>query len=179
MQPRGFMVRSIRSYGNTFNGFMSAACFALSKLLMCAMALSVSYNVAMRYLFNRPTVWAEELNAIFILAITALGAAEVMRNRSHIAFTLFSRNFSDRTNRIFETIRLVVGLAWCAVVTCKSYAFAVRSIKYGMRESSPLLTPMVIPYGLLTFGMAVLGLQFAALIFNNLCGQDQLDEKDT
>lgn len=46
------------------------------------------YAIAMRYLFNRPVAWADELNIILFLWVMFLAGAFVLRDNEHVAFDI-------------------------------------------------------------------------------------------
>ena len=134
---------------------------------IAAMALSVFYNVFMRYFFNHPTLWAEDVNSYLVVLLTCFGAAEVMKRGEHIKFDLFSVRSTEKVSIIVEFFLLFFALFWCSFITWKASVLATNCYRYGMREPSPLETPLLIPYSILVIGLVLLGLQFLVLLTKN------------
>jgi len=62
-------------------------------LLMLAMTGMVFMQVVMRYVFNAPIGWAEELPRFAFVGISFLGAAALVRREKHIQVTVFFDRF--------------------------------------------------------------------------------------
>lgn len=62
-------------------------------LLMIAMTSMVFMQVVMRYVFNAPIGWAEELPRFAFAGVSFLGAAVLVRQQNHIRVTVFSDRF--------------------------------------------------------------------------------------
>jgi len=73
-----------------------AAWFAI--LLM----LIVCFDVAMRYLFNSPTIWAFDLSWMLYSAHFLLGLAYASHLKSHIRVDVLFEKFSFRRRRILD-----------------------------------------------------------------------------
>jgi len=56
----------------------------LAASLMAALTVAVVYEVAARYVFNRPTVWAVDFTEYALLYVTFVGAAWALRDHAHI-----------------------------------------------------------------------------------------------
>ena len=56
-------------------GALSALATALAALLMLAITGIVGYGVALRYLFNQPQVWSDELASYLIVLVVMLAIA--------------------------------------------------------------------------------------------------------
>ncbi|HIJ54903.1 MAG TPA: TRAP transporter small permease [Deltaproteobacteria bacterium] len=62
-------------------------------LLMLAMTGMVFMQVVMRYVFNAPIGWAEELPRFAFVGISFLGAAALLRREKHIQVMVFFDRF--------------------------------------------------------------------------------------
>lgn len=156
----GKLVDGLSNFGDTIN--IVAVVF---------MTLSVFYNVVMRYVFNSPTVWAEEVNAYLVVLMTCAGAAELLKRRQHINLTLFTQKLDDNAAKMLETFILLATFIWTSIITWKSFRIAANALRYEMRESSPLLTPLVIPYSFFVIGFFMLSLQALTMLIKNLTGK--------
>lgn len=153
------MRRFVLFFVNVINWFSKLG-FTASKVILCTMVVTISYNVFVRYVLNRPTIWTEEVNAYFLVFLTFSGIAEIERRRAHIKFDLLSNLLTGKRAVILDLFTLCCALFWCALVTWKSLGITLVAHSYQVREASPLLIPRFIPYSFLFFGLALLGLQF-------------------
>ncbi len=151
------LVEGISSFGDT-----------ISIIAIVIMTLSVFYNVVMRYVLNAPTLWAEEVNGYLIVLMTCAGASELLKKRKHINLTIFTQRLNEKNNKVLETFMLLATLFWTSIITWKSLQLAINAFRYDMRESSPLLTPLVIPYSFFVIGFFVLSLQALIMILKNI-----------
>ena len=62
-------------------------------VLMLAMTGMVFLQVVMRYAFNAPIGWAEELPRFAFVGVSFFGAAELLRLERHIRVTVFFERF--------------------------------------------------------------------------------------
>lgn len=96
--------------------------------LMSLMVLTVSWQVATRYLLNSPSSYTEELATYLLIWISLLGAAYALRVRAHLGLDIVVRRLStnrQRTMRIvahaaivvFSLVVLVFGGGWLVYVT--------------------------------------------------------------
>ena len=140
-------------------------------LAVVFMTLSVFFNVFMRYVFNKPTLWAEEVNGYLVVLMTCAGAAELMKRRQHINLNLFTHKLKKKTALSTESFVLFATLLWTSIITWRSFGLAMNAFRYEMRESSPLLTPLVIPYSFLVIGFLVLTLQVLSMLLKNMTSE--------
>lgn len=70
--------------------------------IVVALALLTTFEVILRYAFNRPTVWGMELVTYLSGALYILGGAYVLKYRGHVLIDVIYRHFSSRTKAIIE-----------------------------------------------------------------------------
>jgi TRAP-type C4-dicarboxylate transport system permease small subunit len=102
----------------------------MSSILMFVVAVimaSMFYEVVMRYLFNSPTLWVEELSRWLGGVIFLLSGLYAMQQRSHIRVLIVYDLVSRPVQRIFDLIA-----ASCVVFFC--YAAATGYYKNAMTK---------------------------------------------
>lgn len=118
----------------------------------------VGYGVALRYLFNQPQVWGDELVGYLIVLAVLLGAAEVLRRGEHIAIDILTERLSTGARRRIE----IAGMAAVAVVSAILIVSGVDVMSFswemGVRSVGYLAVPMWLPLASLPLGFALLGL---------------------
>lgn len=96
--------------------------------LMSLMVLTVSWQVATRYLLNSPSSYTEELATYLLIWISLLGAAYALRVRAHLGLDILMRRLrADRRRSMrmvahgviiaFSLVVLVFGGGWLVYVT--------------------------------------------------------------
>ncbi len=136
----------------------------LGQAAMAFMAVSIFYDVVMRYLFAAPTFWALEVNTFLLLFLCTIPLADVQGARVNIRVTFLIDRLPPRIVRRLDVLRGVLGILFCAAMIWKGTAMALLAFEHNDRMSTSLGTPMFIPYMILPVGFFLLALQFAVLI---------------
>ncbi|MGQ9858570.1 MAG: TRAP transporter small permease [Thermodesulfobacteriota bacterium] len=134
----------------------------LGALAMGFMVLSITYDVAMRYIFSRPTSWALEVNTFLLALLSVVPACEVLQTKSHIRVSFFRERLPELFSFPVALVRAAAGAFFCGVMTWKGILMAWQAWQHNDRMSTSLGTPMVIPYLFLPVGFGFLTLYFLA-----------------
>ncbi len=97
-------------------------------VLMSVMVVTVSWQVATRYILNSPSSYTEELASYLLIWISLLGAAYALRLRAHLGIDVLVRRFRAQKRRtvevfaygtiiVFSLIALIFGGGWLVYVT--------------------------------------------------------------
>jgi len=136
---------------------MSRLALWVSGLLILAMAFVITYGVAMRYFFHRPSSVAMELMKILMVPGLVLGVSFVEREKRHLKVDFISRKFPEKVQIVlFEIIvplaALFVGyvLVWKSGVAA-AYSYSIHETSYCSWAEPLWPVKMTIPvgYGLL------------------------------
>jgi len=110
----------------------------------------VLVEVMLRYLFNAPTIWANELSTMLFGAYFMLVGAYCVRHDFHVRVDVFYRLFSPRTRAILDLFTSILFYLFLGTLLWKGWDIAWDSLM--VREVSesvwaPPLYPvrMVIP----------------------------------
>ncbi|MEM6326996.1 MAG: TRAP transporter small permease [Bacteroidota bacterium] len=104
-------------------GFTAALDRALAAALVgltAVMVLTVTWQVATRFLLNEPSSYTEELATYLLLWISLLGAAYALRQRAHLGIDVVTSRLSPEAQRkarvasyavvaVFALVTLVIG----------------------------------------------------------------------
>jgi len=97
-------------------------------LLMSLMVITVSWQVATRYLLHSPSSYTEELATYLLIWISLLGSAYALRKRAHLGIDILVRRLATQQRRstqimaygvivVFSLITFVFGGGWLVYVT--------------------------------------------------------------
>lgn len=76
----------------------------LTCLLLIPLVLGLSYEVAARYLFNAPTIWAYDLTFMLYGAFFMLGAAFCLQRRGHVRTDIFYDRLTPRRQAVVDLV---------------------------------------------------------------------------
>ena len=85
-------------------------------------------GVVSRYVFREPLVWSDELASILFLWLAMLGAVVAFRRSEHMRMTAIVSMTGPRTRAFLETIALVAGFIFVALVLHPAYEFASEEV---------------------------------------------------
>lgn len=135
----------------------------LAALVIGLMMLTISYDVLARFLFAAPTDWAYPLNAVGVLAITALAAPHLYARGSHIGMDLIHRGLRPRAQRVCDVATAVGTLLFGIVLAVTGARSTHLGFTGGLVGSGTFGIPLWIPDALL-FAAGVL-LAVVAVLF--------------
>jgi C4-dicarboxylate transporter DctQ subunit len=148
-----------------FDRAVASAAFALTAagvLCVVAMTIVITYEVALRYLFNAPTMWADEIASYLLIAIVFLGLAQNLRQGTHIRIDVITSLVSPRTQQVLEIFAYAIGIVFSAMLAVGTWT---RFDNFWIRHTSsdsPLMTPLWLPMVPVVLGAVVLSLAMIA-----------------
>jgi TRAP-type mannitol/chloroaromatic compound transport system permease small subunit len=151
--------------------------------LVLILVLIISYDVAMRYLFQSGSVALQELEWHLFALIFLLAAAYTLKHDDHVRVDVFyrSRFMNDRQRAWVDLLGgLLFLLPFCLLLISGSVPFVSNS--FGMLEGSP--DPGGLPYRYLLkaaipLGFLLLLLQGLAIMMSCACFLLRVDQKKT
>jgi TRAP-type C4-dicarboxylate transport system permease small subunit len=130
-----------------------------SEWILFILALIIFYDVCMRYLFTRPTIWALEISEYLLVYLCFAGITEAQRRKAHIKmgffYTKFPKGVQLHLNLLFVLLTVIFSLLICI----ESYKLCITAYTLDSMSNTLLETPLVIPYALVPLGMTFLTLQ--------------------
>ena len=110
-------------------------------------------QVVLRYVFQSPFSWAEELARYLLIWITCLGSAYAIRDGMHISIGYLRSKLKDSAKTVVTVVVYVMTLG-----------FFIYCIKEGMlfsfaqwtQRSTAMQIPMTIPYSAIPLGFAIM-----------------------
>lgn|GEM_PF-45425 len=140
----------------------------IAGVLLFVPALSISYEVVMRGLFNAPTEWAVEGSVYCVLVAGFLGMPITYEAGKHINVDIIVSRLSPKARYKLEIVSALVGLLFCAVVFSESWDMAMESLDINRISPSTLRVPLWIPQLSIPIGFFLLVLQFIRTILEDI-----------
>jgi C4-dicarboxylate transporter, DctQ subunit len=128
--------------------------YYLAAALLVFIAIAITSDVALRYLFNKPLIWVFEATEYALLFITFMAAAYVLKEEGHVKLDLVLNALGTKLSTAVNTLTSVIMALVCLVMlwysakhTLYLYQNDVMIIKY---YTIPQVTVFfIIPVGFL------------------------------
>lgn len=145
--------------------------------LFVPMTLMAMYEVAMRYFFNAPTIWAWDINVQCFCAIVVLGGAHTLKQGGHVIMDILVNKLSPRTKLRLNLIVYLVFFFAMVIAIWQVSIFAWQSILL-FEEASTIFGPPLYPIksGIL-IGVIILFLQGVSLFVRDIMAYRILSTK--
>lgn len=128
----------------------------------------VMIEVIARYVFNRPTIWAWDVNVQLQAFMATLGGGYVLLNDDHVRVDILVAKFSRRKRAILESFTGILTIVVLGVLAWHLSSLAVTSVKYLEVDWSYFAPPVYPLRCLMAFGSLMLFLQAIAMFLQNI-----------
>jgi len=131
----------------------------LGTLALLGASCILTYSVLTRYFLKISTDWQDECSVFLLVGSIFMCSAYVQSYRGHIGIEALTSILPASVNRVRRFVVDVLGCAFCAFFSWKSWAMFYEAWSENQTTSSTWAPPLWIPYGLLAVGMTLLSLQ--------------------
>ena len=140
----------------------------LASALFISIGFIVSYEVIMRYIFNSPTVWVNEISRFLQIWATYLALTYTFHKKEFIRITVLYERLNKKGKKILDFISDIFILTFSLFVLYFGWLIAYDSFRVGRTSSTildvpPFLTEFAIP---LCFGFLVIRVIVEIFIFS-------------
>ena len=116
------------------------------------LTLIAVFEVVARYIFNRPTLWAWDINIQLLAVITIFGGGYTLLNGEHVIVDVFVEGLSPRRRAILDSVTGLLILFSVGILVWEAALLGWQSFLEGERLSSvwgPPIYPlkMLVPLG--------------------------------
>ncbi len=123
--------------------FVSEWSGRLVSILIFFMLGILLLEVALRFLFNAPTIWAHELSMHIFGAYSVIAGAYVLLHHQHVKIDIIYLRFSIRTRAIVDTFTYLVFFLFIIILLRYGFMYAWRAVEIGQTVSpSPWASPL-------------------------------------
>jgi len=133
-----------------------------SGVLIVVMMASMVYDVVMRHILNRPTIWADELSCFLLVGVSFLGAAYALKTDSHVRIETFVAFLPRRAKNFMETVTDVLSVAFLFIFAWQGGRLVYESFVYTRIAPTLLRTPLYLPQSFLAVGLIWFWVQMLA-----------------
>lgn len=139
---------------------LSRAAATVAGLATLAIVLLISFDVLMRFFFDRPQLFVDEVASFLQVLLIFAGVAQTFRIGGHVRVDLVTAHLPGRARAWLRALGLALALAFLLIVIWTTAQSTLAAYRYG-RVSAVMLYPiwlpmLCIPVGLLLMAMAML-----------------------
>ena len=136
-------------------GRLARSASTLAGVAVLAIVALITYDVAMRFVFEEPQLFVDEVASFLELFVIFGGLAYTFRTGGHVRVDLVTARLPGRARARLRVLGLVLGLAFLAIVIWTTAQSALTAYRYG-RVSAVMLYPLWAPMALIPLGLALL-----------------------
>lgn len=131
-------------------------------LFLPAMVLVIGFEVAARYFFSSPTIWAYDTALLLYAWLGMLGGAYAMKRNAHIRVDILSSRLPPRGQAALELITFPLMAFFLALVIWQVGAAALDAWHTGSRRPTEWAPPMILFLAAAPVGAMLILLQLTA-----------------
>jgi TRAP-type C4-dicarboxylate transport system permease small subunit len=150
------VVRKIWSFSKAVDSAMGLIAGIITMVLVAI----ISYEVFLRYVFNRPPSWAFDVCTFLLLVVAMFSGAYTMGKDGHISFDMVTDRLSPRLRRLVIACGSFCGLIYCYFLVQESIKLALRSIKFRSYAMAYVRFPEIYLFLVMIVGALFLFLTF-------------------
>ncbi|MGN6388175.1 MAG: TRAP transporter small permease [Burkholderiaceae bacterium] len=145
----------------------------ISMVAMVVTAVVLTYAVVVRYLFNVPTDWQDDITVFALVGATFFSCAYVQSLRGHIGIEAIATLLPPAVNAVRLIVVDLFSFLFCAFFSWKSWTLLYEAWRDGQTTSSTLAPPLWIPYSMMAFGMTLLTIQILVQLLARFTGRNE------
>ena len=142
--------------------------YYVAGVLVVVVALSVGYEVVMRYIFNDPTVWVVQASRYILLYITFLSAPYILREDGHTRMTVIFELVGPRTERALYVGTSVLVCAVCCLLVWLTGTRTWSAYQFGNAYREGFTMPQAAVWVAMPVGFFLLAVQSLVLAKNRI-----------
>lgn len=153
------------------DGRVQAISFGIASLgVACLIALTLitTYEVAARYVWNSPTMFADEIASYLMVGIVFLGIPYTLTRGAHIRIDILTELMGKRLRLVFDIINDVVSVAFAGILVGGAWYKFENFWSRGTTSDSILYTPMYLPAIPLVIGAITFALVTSAALVRDV-----------
>jgi len=137
-------------------------------ILLLFMAISTTWDVFMRYVFNKPSIWVVEVSQYMLAAIACLGSCYTLKLRRHIALDLFVEHLPHIVKGYLGLVTGCISFLCYTILAILAFEVWFEAILSGEVTWTTLKLPFGFLYSYFFIGMLILAIQCLCNVIEDL-----------
>jgi TRAP-type mannitol/chloroaromatic compound transport system permease small subunit len=130
--------------------------------LTLIITIFVLWEILVRYLFNAPTTWSNEVNQYLLCALVMIGAGYTLKNRAHTRVDIIYIKMSDARRNWVEILSGLIVLLFCSPIIYFGTKIAYEAYEVGETSVSAAQLVLWPSQAMVPLGAFLLALQALA-----------------
>ena len=147
---------------------LNLATFTISSVLLLFMALSVSADAVLRYVFNSPSTWVNEISGYLLVVMTFLAIGHTLLLGGHVRMDMLYHKVSPKKQIILYCISYVLVFIYASVFFYYALNMTLASFSMGWKSSTILAIPFYLPQMFMPIGLLLLILETIVLFYEKI-----------
>jgi len=152
--------RSVLDFMDKAVGAMSYLSGLISGYFALGLGFVITYDVAMRYVFNEPTLWVFETSEYLVAAVVFMGASYCLLKEGHVHVDIITNLYPPRWQAISNCMASLLSLVFCAAFAWQTWLYWWPAYQNGWKSSTLLEFPLAYPYFFMALGATLLTIQY-------------------
>ncbi|SDP15431.1 TRAP transporter small permease subunit [Desulforhopalus singaporensis] len=131
------------------------------------MMLTISYDVAMRYIFNAPTTWSFEVNRYMLIMVIFIGSGWTLASGGHVSVDIATEKLSEKKRILLDVVTSLMAGTYVLVFLVQSIVFTYDAWENNIRSTEYLAWQLWPIRLFLVVGAALLLLEYVVRIIKN------------
>ncbi|WP_249870769.1 TRAP transporter small permease [Oceanobacillus saliphilus] len=145
----------------------------ISGVFMGLLALFVFYEVVARYVFNSPTVWANEFSTYILQFIVFLSMGYLFIRDKHVKVTFLIDKLNGVARKFIQILAALLVIPYAIVLTIYGFQYTSNAYNLGMVSPSLLEFPLWIPYSFIPMGGLLLVLASICTVLKIIINEEE------
>lgn len=125
------------------------------------------YGVIMRYVFNDPIAWVDEISKYLIIWGAYIGMAVALRDKHHIRVDMLYEAMPESAKRWTNLFADAVGLLFCTFLVYHGSELVLNKLETG-QESMDVGVPLWIVYSIMPISGVLFGVRFIENVIHHI-----------
>ncbi len=131
----------------------------VSALMVIVVSIMLCYEVIARFVFNSPTIWAQDYSVLAQVWFTYLAMGYALRRGDMIRITIVLDAVRPALRSVMNRLSSLVILIVCCFICVLQYEVLMESIATGRKQPTMLALPLYLVEFPVLLGFFILGLQ--------------------
>ena len=140
--------------------------FILSGAAFIMLVLVTFVGVIMRYLFNNPLVWQEEMQLALVIWVVFFGASATFRTGGHVAIEIIVDSMPGKVRRVVEILGYLITCVVLLYLLKSSMNLVLQMITTG-RMTNILRVPYQFIYGAFPVSCVLMIINYTYSIYHS------------
>ena len=128
----------------------------IAGVAVVVMTLIMTYGVVVRYVFNAPVSFIDEVATYLLVIVIFLGAGYALQRGAHVRIDIVVSRLGSRSRLWIRAITWPIGAAYLAFVTYETWRYFFVTVQLGRTALTMMKLPLWIPMLAIPVGFSIL-----------------------